>query len=404
MDSGFCVLPEAVRQKKDRENGMEKYTVKNGKALRYGFTTGSCAAAAAAAAAQMLLTDTAVTGAVITLPGGEQAAFAIEQIDRSKSSVSCCVIKDGGDDPDATHGAEIFAAVKKTGEPGIRIGGGEGVGMVTAKGLQIPVGEAAINPVPRRMIRENLQRIAEENSFDLEQEGLEVVISVPGGAEIAKKTYNPRLGIVGGISILGTTGIVDPMSEKALVDTIKAVIDKQYAENPERILIAPGNYGRDFCREYLHLDIERAVPVSNYIGEALDYIKYKGFEQILLVGHTGKLIKLAAGVMNTHSAYADARMEVIGVHSAICGADQDTVRGIMECVTTDQAFDLLKERPYYAAVKDAILEKVLYHLKFRLKEAADIEVVLFTGDRNHVMKSAGANRLIEAIRKDERKG
>ena len=382
---------------------MEKYTVKNGKALRYGFTTGSCATAAAAAAAQMLLTDTAVIDAVITLPGGEQATFGIGQIDRSKSSVSCCVTKDGGDDPDATHGAEIFAAVTKAKQPGICIRGGVGVGTVTAKGLKIPVGEAAINPVPRRMIKENLQRIAKKNGFDLAQEGLEVVISVPSGVEIAKKTYNPRLGIVGGISILGTTGIVDPMSEKALVDTIKAVIDKQYAENPKRILIAPGNYGRDFCRESLHLEIERAVPVSNYIGEALDYIKYKGFQEVLLVGHTGKLIKIAAGVMNTHSAYADARMEVIGVHSAICGADGETVHRIMQCVTTDQAFDLLKEKPYYGAVKAAILEKILYHLGFRLKEETKIEVILFTGDRNHVMKSAGADRLAEAIRKDERK-
>lgn len=152
--------------------------------------------------------------------------------------------------------------------------------------------------------------------------GLDVEISVPGGDEIAKKTYNPRLGIVGGISILGTSGVVDPMSEKALIDTIKVVVDRQHAKDPEHILIAPGNYGRDFCREELGLDIENAVPVSNYIGEALDYIRYKGFKKILFVGHTGKLIKTAAGIMNTHSSYADGRMEIIAVHSALWGAGQ----------------------------------------------------------------------------------
>ncbi len=392
---------------------MEKYTIKNGKKLKYGFTTGSCATAAATAAAEMLLSGSKTTETVILLPSGERASFEIRNIDIGKSYVECSVTKDGGDDPDATHGAEIFARVEATTPvnpaaanathaaasaeqtPQITLCGGEGVGIVTAKGLQCQVGQPAINPVPRKMIIENISRICQRFQYT---EALKVTISVPGGAEIAEKTYNPRLGIKGGISILGTTGIVDPMSEKALVDTIKAVIDKQHAENPQRILIAPGNYGRDFCREYLHLDIEQAVPVSNYIGEALDYVKYKGFSEILLVGHTGKLIKLAAGIMNTHSSYADGRMEVIGLHSALCGADRDKVKGITECITTDEAFDLLKDEPYYEAVKASILNKVLYHLNFRLKNEAQIEVVMFTGDRNHVMKSCGADTLIEALR------
>lgn len=377
---------------------MEKYTVKNGKALRFGFTTGSCAAAAAAAAAEMLMTGADVPKAVIHLPSGEQASFDIENIQRQMDFVSCSVTKDGGDDPDVTHGARIFARVSRSQNPGVAIKGGEGVGTVTARGLQIPPGEAAVNPVPRRMIRENLQRIADTKGFDLENRGLDVEISVPGGAEIAKKTYNPRLGITGGISILGTSGVVDPMSEKALIDTIKVVVDRQYARDPGHILIAPGNYGRDFCREYLGLDIEDAVPVSNYIGEALDYIRYKGFRKILFVGHTGKLIKTAAGIMNTHSSYADGRMEIIAAHSALCGADRETVKAIMACVTTDDAFDLIKDKPYYEGARESILSKVLWHLDFRLKGEAEIQVVMFTSDRTHIIKSPGADDMIEYFR------
>ncbi|MGN0658060.1 MAG: cobalt-precorrin-5B (C(1))-methyltransferase CbiD [Emergencia sp.] len=378
---------------------MEKYTVKNGKKLRYGFTTGSCAAAAAAAAAQMLLTGSRIAGARINLPSGETADFIIEDAELKEGYARCAVIKDGGDDPDVTHGARICARAAYTAE-GITLKGGEGVGVVTAKGLQVPPGEPAINPVPRKMILENTARIMEKCGYD---GGLEIEISVPGGEEIARKTYNPRLGIRGGISILGTTGIVDPMSEKALVDTIKAVIDRQYEEDPVHILIAPGNYGRDFCREYLRLDIERAVPVSNYIGEALDYIRYKGFQKILFVGHTGKLIKIAAGVMNTHSSCADCRMEIIGVHSALNGAAPETVRQIMDCITTDDAFDLIKDEPYYEAVKKSILDKVLYHLNYRLKSEAEIETIMFTTDRRHIIQSSGAADVMRyyRIREDD---
>lgn len=392
---------------------MEKFTVKNGKKLKYGFTTGSCAAAASAAAAAMLLSGQKVYQADILLPSGEQVSLPICETEIGENRVACTVIKDGGDDPDATHGAQITAAVSRTPFPrgkalpvrrdNLTLTAGTGVGVVTAKGLQCAVGEPAINPVPRRMIFENVQRVCRkycQSEADLQNTPLYIQISVPEGETIAPKTYNPRLGITGGISILGTTGIVDPMSEKALIDTIKAVIDKQYTENQERILLAPGNYGRDFCKEYMGLDIEKAVPVSNYIGEALDYVKYKGFKEILLVGHTGKLIKLAAGIMNTHSSYADGRMEVIGVHSAICGADSQTVKAITECITTDDAFNLIKEEPYYEAVKERILEKILYHLNFRLKDQVHIETVLFTSDRRHIMKSPGADRLTETIRKE----
>lgn len=395
---------------------MEKFTVKNGKKLKCGYTTGSCAAAAAAAATYMLLSGERVVEAEILLPSGERIALPVCDMDIHKDRVVCAVIKDGGDDPDATHGAKIFAEVgyqRTKAVPGgmkdaslpirhedLILRGGRGVGTVTAKGLPCAVGEPAINPVPRRMIFQNVNRVRKAQENDLP---LYIEISVPEGETIAPKTYNPRLGIAGGISILGTTGIVDPMSEKALVDTVKAVIDKQYEENSQRILIAPGNYGRDFCREVLGLDIERAVPVSNYIGEALDYIRYKGFQEILLVGHTGKLVKLGAGIMNTHSSYADGRMETIGVHSAICGAPDRIIKKIMECTTTDEAFDLIGQKPYCDEVKERIVEKVQYHLNFRLRDAVRIETMMFTANRSHILKSAGADEMIEKIRKDQKR-
>ena len=189
------------------------------------------------------------------------------------------------------------------------------------------------------------------------------------------------------------------MSEKALVDAIKVEIDKRFAEDPETILIAPGNYGRAFCLEELGLDIERSAEISNYVGESLDYIRYKGFREILFVGHTGKLIKTAAGVMNTHSSYADCRMEVIASHSACCGASPEMTEKILSCLTTDQAFGLIREEPYFAEVKERILAKALDHLNFRLKNEVRLEMVMFTTNRENIIKSAGADELIEKYRK-----
>ncbi len=385
----------------------ERYKLYQGKQLRYGYTTGSCAAASASAAAAMLLGGESISEVRITLPRGETAMFEVKEPGRSGHSARCYITKDGGDDPDVTSGLHICAEVsaeepgkedREQKEPDIIIDGGEGVGRVTQEGLQCSVGEAAINPVPRRMIAENVRAVAKRYGF---RGRLNVVISVPGGEETAQKTFNPRLGIVGGISILGTTGIVEPMSEKALIDTIKVEIDKRYAEDPETILIMPGNYGSDFCREELGLDLSHSAEISNYVGEALDYIKYKGFREVLFVGHTGKLIKTAAGVMNTHSSYADARMEVIGVHAACCGAPADKVEKILHCLTTDEALSLIHEEPYFEDVKQRILERAMYHLKFRLRgdRKIRVEVVMFTTKRDNIIASPGAWELIEKVRK-----
>lgn len=368
--------------------------VKNGKALRRGYTTGSCATAAATAAARILLSGEELTAVAIRLPNGERVVFPLSDVEKGADFVSCRVVKDAGDDPDVTDGIAIFARCSLTETAGVTLHGGAGVGVVTEKGLPCPVGTAAINPVPRREIIANVREVCEEEGY---AGGLSVVISAPEGISIAEKTFNPRLGIVGGISILGTSGIVEPMSEAALVDTIKLLIDKHSAENGEEILLSPGNYGVNFCRESLHLDIEKAVKCSNFIGETLDYLVYKGFKRVLLVGHVGKLVKLGGGVMNTHSGMADCRMEIIAANAAICGGDSVLAGQILACPTTDGAIELLDEAGLSTAVFAKIMERIKFHLDYRVKGGAQIEVIMFTLTGKHgriIASSEGAVRFL----------
>lgn len=351
----------------------------------------------------MLLTGEAIYEARVSLPQGEEALLEVKNCCIHETCCTAIVLKDGGDDPDITHGTEIHATVKLISE-GIEIRGGKGVGTVTTEGMRCPKGEAAINPVPRKMIIENLNNLAKELEY---RGGFSVTISVPDGEALAKQTYNPRLGIVGGISILGTTGIVWPMSEKALIDTIKVELDRKYADNPEYVIISPGNYGQDYCQNNLGIDINEAVKISNFIGDSLDYIAYKGFKRVLLVGHTGKLVKVAGGIMNTHSSYGDCRMEIISAYSALLGADSETVDNILNCVTTDQAMDIIKEKEYYSSLKKKLAERVKYHLNFRLKGKAEIEFIMFTTDKRHTMESSNFRTFLKSfktIEKDDNEG
>ena len=274
---------------------MEEYIVKGGKKLRLGYTTGSCAAAAAKAAAYMLLTGQKKEKISLTTPKGIVLHLEVKEITIEKTCVRCAIEKDSGDDPDITRNCLIFATVSLLPEPEIRIDGGEGVGRVTKPGLDQPVGAAAINSVPRQMIRENLREICALADY---HGGLSVIISVPKGEALAKKTFNPRLGIVGGISILGTTGIVEPMSEQALVDTIRVELRQRKVSGAEYVLLTPGNYGADYIRRSISVPEGTAVLTSNFIGEALDLCRELGFKGALLVGHIGKLVKLAGGMFN----------------------------------------------------------------------------------------------------------
>lgn len=373
--------------------------VKHGKALRYGYTTGTCATAAAAAAAEMLFSGKRVDSVLVTLPGGEVVELETVHPEVTSSYARCGIIKDAGDDPDVTHGMEILAEVRfqAPGSTGITVAGGPGVGVVTARGLPCAVGEPAINPVPMRMIRQHVEAASARYDSEI-QRGLKVEISALNGEEISKKTFNARLGITGGISILGTTGIVEPMSEQALIDTIKVLIDKAAQQHPELALISPGNYGRDYCREVLSLDLETGVKCSNYIGETLDYLVYKGFKEVLLVGHVGKLVKLAAGIMQTHSSTADGRMEILGVHSAMAGAPAGVICRIMACGTTDEALEILEEAGITKAVFDSVMERIRFQLNYRTKGAMKVEVILFSAQNAAIAKTEGAETLAARLK------
>ncbi|MZQ98898.1 MAG: cobalamin biosynthesis protein CbiD [Acidaminobacter sp.] len=373
--------------------------VKHGKALRYGYTTGTCATAAAAAAAEMLLSGKRVDKVRVTLPAGGEIELETAHPEMMPDFARCGIIKDAGDDPDVTHGIEIMAEVRFQPESatGITVSGGSGVGVVTARGLPCEVGGPAINPVPMKMICQHVGAVATRYGIE-DDRGLSVQISAVNGEEIAKKTFNARLGIHGGISILGTTGIVEPMSEQALIDTIKVLIDKASQQHPEVALISPGNYGRDYCREVLKLDLETGVKCSNYIGETLDYLVYKGFKEILLVGHVGKLVKLAAGIMQTHSSMADGRMEILGVHSAMAGAPSALVGKIMACGTTDEAVEVLDEAELTKAVFDSIMERICFQLNYRTRGAMKVEVILFSTQDAVIGETDGALALARRLR------
>lgn len=378
---------------------MDAYVVKGQKALKYGYTTGSCATAAAKAAALMLLTGEGVNEVRLTVPKGITLQLEVIDVQKNQDSVSCAIIKDGGDDPDVTHGMKIYAKVTKCERTGVVIEGGVGIGRVTQRGLKCEVGSAAINPVPRKMIEEEVKRVCESVHY---RAGLEVLIYAPEGERIANKTFNPRLGIVGGISILGTSGIVEPMSEAALIETIKIELDMQYALGKRNILICPGNYGIDFAKEQLNLDLNQAVKYSNYLGETLDYISYLGFEKVLIIGHVGKLVKVAAGVMNTHSKYADARLEVLAAHAALYGHPQEVIKEIMDSVTTDAALRILKELQGFKWIMQSVMNKIKMHIDFRVKEKVDVEILMFSSEMGIVAKSEKVIKWLKMYQMEER--
>ena len=319
---------------------MKEFIEQDGKQLRLGYTTGSCAAAAAKAAAWMLLSGRRKESITLETPKGITLDLDIEDIKMDSDSVSCAVRKDAGDDPDVTNGALVYAKVSFSEASGVTVDGGEGVGRVTKPGLDQPVGNAALNSVPRKMIRENVGEVM--TLFD-HSGGLSVIISIPAGVELAKKTFNPRLGIVGGISVLGTTGIVEPMSEKALVDTIRTELNQHQALGEENVLLTPGNYGAEFIKNGLGLDPEKAVQTSNFIGDSIDLCAKLGFRRILLIGHIGKLVKLAGNMMNTHSKYGDCRMDIIAAGAGAEGADAGLISRILGCVACDEAVRLMRE-------------------------------------------------------------
>ncbi|MBQ3405636.1 MAG: cobalamin biosynthesis protein CbiD [Lachnospiraceae bacterium] len=414
---------------------IDEYVVSEGRKLRMGITTGTCAALAAQGAVRMLLTGREVTEACLVTPKGIRVTEPLLDISISDGAASCAVRKDAGDDKDATDGMLIYArasisdtdAAECTNAAGrisvigasanaaghisviggctnaagrISIVGGDGIGRVTLPGLDQPVGEAAINTVPRKMIRE----AAADAANALGYEGpIEITVYAPEGRKIAEKTFNPRLGIEGGISILGTSGIVEPMSLSALKSSIAVEIRQKAAMGQRRLILTPGNYGMAYITGWAaESGIDRLnVPVvtcSNFIGDALDEAGAAGFEDILIVGHIGKLVKLAGGVMNTHSRIADCRTEIITAHAAVCGADREICRELMRAATTDACIEILKNSGLFEETTESIITAVSEHLNYRAQGQYRVGAVIFSNVYGFIGETQDAGKIIDEWR------
>ncbi len=379
--------------------------------MRYGFTTGSCAAAAAKAAAYMLFSGKIKEKITIQTPKGIPFHAQIVDIQRSESCVSCGVVKDGGDDPDITTGTIIYASVsvesgeeaasvdlsqqqKKDGLPIIYIDGGLGVGRVTKPGLDQPVGNAAINHVPREMIEREVRQVCELLDY---QDKLWIEISAPAGVELAEKTFNPRLGIVGGISILGTSGIVEPMSSQALLDTIYVELRQKYAMGKDIVAVSPGNYGLDYMKRAYDFDLDTSVKCSNYIGQTIDMACDIGFHKMLLTGHIGKLVKVAGGIMNTHSKEGDCRMEILVAAAVRQHVPVECSEAILDCVTTEEAVRILNTCGKKDAVMSDLVEKIMFYLNKRGAGKIQIEVILYSNEFGELGKSTHAKQYLDEL-------
>ena len=398
---------------------LDYYIQSGGKRLRCGFTTGTCAALAAAGAAAGLLTGVLPDHMSLVTPAGVPVEVPLVRVKTGVSSV-CGVYKDAGDDRDATDGILIVAEVScgKEGESGaaeasceknctgddtqfsdgvtVQIEGGPGVGIVTKPGLDQPVGAAAINSTPRRMIEDAVRKVCESTGFE---GAIRVCISVPDGEKIAAKTFNGHLGIEGGISILGTSGIVKPMSMQAYIDAINVEIRQHAAMGKKRLIFTPGNYGKNFLQEMQGRSLslsdmqdadlqgveeilrDESVPVvmcSNFIGDSLDSAGMHGFEEVLLTGHIGKMVKLAGGIMNTHSLFADCRTDLFCAHAAVCGARTEVCREIMSAATTDACLGILEREGIRDAVLDSLMSAICSHISRRVRGKYRIHVLVFS--------------------------
>lgn len=302
------------------------------KELREGITTGTCAAAATAAACLVLNGQAIPKEVEIQSPSG---TLKVEVSWAHLDDEGACagVMKDAGDDPDVTHGMTVISHVTLT-KGQFEVDGGEGIGLVTKSGLAVPSGQRAINPVPRAMILQALQQGCPS--------GAKAVISIPGGEEVAKKTYNPRLGIVGGLSVLGTKGIVRPMSEEALRATFKADMDVKVARGDQILFYTFGNMGEKIIEQIFGFGEQSLVQVGNELGYMLKEAHRAGVRKILLAGHSGKMIKVAGGIFQTHSSVADSRMEILTALTALEGGSVDLLEQLFCCTTTEAAAQILR--------------------------------------------------------------
>ncbi|MDP2730463.1 MAG: cobalt-precorrin-5B (C(1))-methyltransferase [Dehalococcoidales bacterium] len=305
---------------------------------RSGYTTGACAAAAAKAATLSLLEQRKVERVQIELPQGKRTEFRIRTCVFDQNRATCSVTKDAGDDPDVTNGAEIVATVSLKATAGIEIGGGPGVGTVTKPGLEIPVGSPAINPVPRQMITSSVSQAA---GSKLNGNGLRVVISVPQGEKLAQKTLNPRLGITGGISVLGTTGIVIPYSISAYTACISQAVSVAVACGCHTAVLTTGRRSEKFAQAELKLPEESYIQAGDFIGFSLKECARKGLTRVIVWGMIGKISKLADGHMYTNVSDSQVDIGFMAEVAAECGIPQETVEALGKAVTANHLRKLL---------------------------------------------------------------
>lgn len=306
------------------------------KRLRPGITTGASAAAAAQAAVVMMFRHEEISHAKVINPRGQEIVVPVKSVTVNQDWVTATVVKDGGDDPDVTHGLDITTTVSRS-EGGIEITGGPGVGVVTKPGLQVPVGEAAINPVPRQMIMEAVK------DYIPIGHGVKIEVSVPGGAEAARKTLNPKLGIEGGISILGTTGIVEPMSEDAFKRSLVPQIEMAKAYGYFSVCLTPGRLGEKWASAQLGIPAEATVQMSNFVGYMLNACVELKIKNVILIGHHSKLTKVAAGCFHTHNKVSDARLETLAALAGLLGATPGLIKEVLDANTSEEALKILRD-------------------------------------------------------------
>ncbi|MDR0805902.1 MAG: cobalt-precorrin-5B (C(1))-methyltransferase CbiD [Enterobacteriaceae bacterium] len=363
-----------------------------GKALRKGYTTGSCATAAARVAALMILRQQVIDQVSIVTPSGITLFLNVEHPLIEGQQASAAIRKDGGDDIDATHGMLIYARVVLNDSGVIQIDGGEGIGRVTRNGVGLALGSAAINKTPRQTIEQAVREVIGLNR------GANVTIFAPEGEERAKKTYNDRLGIKGGISIIGTSGIVTPMSEESWKRSLSLELEMKRASGLNQIILVPGNHGERFVSEQLHINSDYVVTMSNFVGYMLQEAVRLGFRHVVLVGHSGKLVKIAAGIFHTHSHIADGRMETLIAHLALLGAPLTLLQAIEQSDTTEAAMELIAEQGWQK-VYDQIAAKICFRINQMLRfsqEKPRCDAVMFSFD-NQIL---GSNRPINEILED----
>lgn len=369
---------------------MDDFVVVNGKKLRKGYTTGSCAAGASKAAVSMLVHGGRLDRIGIDTPSGVRLELPVTDVEVNEGRVKCSVVKDGGDDPDVTSGLKIFAEAVYTGGKSISIKAGPGIGTVTQPGLKVQVGKPAINPGPMSMILKEVREVLKDGR------GVEITLSVPGGEAAAEKTYNSRLGIVGGISIIGTSGIVTPMSEEAWKEAIAVELSVARAKGFRDMVFTFGNYGESFAVNELGMEKERIVKVSNFIGYMLDKAVEYELERVLLVGHLGKLVKVAAGIFHTHSRVADARMEILTAYAGLEGAAVEVLDRIYQCRTTEAAAQIIKEQGL-----EAVFDRIVRSASERCGQYAFNRIktgtVLFNEDSTLLGMDEGAKEILRHI-------